>query len=462
MIMIAKFAVLSCLFLSQAWANETPAYRFFRPVLAQDNGQQSLLAVPLDSAVYANSAADFRDLRLTDQNGVETPYFLEKIASQKTVSKRLASASKTIDLQKFGDEDEGFVVTVQLDKNAANADGLSLVTNQHDFEYALQIHGSNDGENWQLLVERAQIYDYSRYMRVGNHDVELPANSFRQFKIVVAKASQTRVAELLELTRTVRGGEELQRQETTQLSTEALHVERIELWHNVGETVADADQPFDYPVSFKIKRDAEQKATVIDVDTLRQPLNGFKLQIMTPNFSRQAEVQIPLTQGLETQMQTIGSGTLEALHYQDINREQTSIGFPEQRQARYRIVIHDQDNPELQVNTVAGSGPGYQLLFLPQTGLSYQLKYGTETAAAPRYDTAPIQELLRRGYRSNSAGLGPETEISAAVNHFNFGQLLNSRWFLGIAIVLMVIALAWSLFRVGKRVANLSDSSDRE
>ncbi|WP_020485655.1 DUF3999 family protein [Methylomonas sp. MK1] len=462
MIMIAKFAVLCCLFLTQAWANEAPAFRYSRPVLAQDNGQQSLLAVPLDSAVYANTAADFRDLRLIDQNGVETPYLLQKIASRKTVSKRVASTSKTIDLQKFGDEDEGFVVTVQLDKNAANADGLSLVTNQHDFEYALQIHGSNDGQNWQLLVERAQIYDYSRYMSVGNRDVELPANSFRQFKIVVAKASQTRVAELLELTRTVRGGEELQRQETTQQIKEPLHVERIELWHNVGETVADTDQQYDYPASFKIKLDTEQKATIIDVDTLRQPLKGLKLQIMTPNFSRQAEVQIPLTQGLETQMRTIGTGSLEALHYQDINREQTSIGFPEQRQSRYRIVIRDQDNPELHINTVAGTGPGYQLLFLPQTGLSYQLKYGSETAEQPRYDTAPIQELLRRGYRSNSAGLGPETEAKAAEQAFNVAKLLNSSWFLGVVITLMVVVLAWSLFRVGKRVANLSDSTERQ
>lgn len=460
--MIAKFAILWCLVLSQAWANDAPVFRFSRPLVYQDSGQQRLLAVPLDSAIYANTATDYRDLRLFDQNGIETPYLLQKIASQKTVSKRVPSAGKTIDLQKFGDEDEGFVVTVQLDKNAANADGLSLVTNQRDFEYALQIHGSNDGENWQLLVERAQIYDYSRYMSVGNRDVALPANSFRQFKIVVAKASQTRVAELLELTRTVRGGEELQRQETTQQITEPLHVERIELWHNVGETVADADQQFDYPASFKIKRDAEQKATVIDVDTLRQPLNGFKLQIMTPNFSRQADVQIPLTQGLETQIQTIGSGTLEALHYQDINREQTAIGFPEQRQARYRIVIRDQDNPELHVNTIAGTGPGYQLLFLPQPGLRYQLKYGAEITEPPDYDTAPIRELLRRGYPSLAVELGPETEATIGEQHFNVAKLLNSSWFLGGVITLMVVVLAWSLFRVGKRVANLSDSTGRE
>lgn len=461
MIMIAKFAVLGCLLFAQAQANEAPAYRFSRPVQTPDSGQQSLLAVPLDSAVYANSAADFRDLRLTDQNGIETPYLLQKIAGQKTVSRRQPARSETVDLQKFGDE--GFVITVKLDKNAANADGLSLVTSQHDFEYALQIHGSNDGENWQLLVDKALIYDYSRYMSVGNRDVAIPSNSFRQFKIVVAKANQTRVAELLELTRTLRGNEEVQREESTQLQTEALHVERIDLWHLNSETLAADYQAFDYPVSsFKISQDAEHKTSVVDIETLRQPLTGFNLQIMTPNFSRGAEVQIPMQQGITTQMQTIGSATLEALHYQDINRDQTGISFPEQRQAHYRILIRNQDNPILHINTITGSGLGYQLLFLPQAGVSYRLQYGTDHVEAPRYDVAPIQELLRRGYQSTLAGLGPETALAPEEEKFDFAKLLNSHLFLGLAIGLMVLVLAWSLFKVGKRLGDMPDSGKPE
>lgn len=454
--MITRFICLFCLLVAQVQAAEAPAYRFSRPVTYQDSGQQSLLAVTLDSAVYANSAADFRDLRLTDQNGVETPYLLQKIASQKTVTRRLSSRSETVDLQKFGDE--GFVVTVKLDKDAANADGLTLVTPQVDFEYALQIHGSNDGENWQLLVDNALIYDYSRYMSVGNRDVAIPANSFRQFKIVVAKATQTRVAELLELTRTLRGSEELQRSETSQHQTEPLHIERIELWHSHSETLPAEDSQFDYAMpGFKITQDAEHKTSSIDIDTLHQPLTGFTLQINTPNFSRSAEVQIPLQQGIETRMQTIANGTLEALHFQNINRDQTSIGFPEQRQPRYRIVIQNQDNPPLHVNTITGTGHGYQLLFLPQAGLSYRLQYGSTQAEPPRYDTAPIQELLRRGYQSSTADLGPETAAAAAEAKFDVGELLNSRWFLGLAIGLMVIVLSWSLFRVSKRLGDQAD-----
>lgn len=454
--MIAKYVWIFCLLFAQARADTAPTYRISRPIIHQASAEQTLLAVPLDSAAYTAGSADFRDLRLIDQNGVETPYLLQQIASRKTVIRRLPTRSETLSLQKTGDD--GIVITVKLDKDAASADGLTLDTTQHDFEYTLQIQGSNDGQNWQALVDNALIYDYSRYMTIGNRDVALPANSYRQFKIVVAKASQTHAAQLLELTRTLRGGEELQRNETTDLHTEPLHIERIGLWHNHAETLAADPQQFEYPVSsFKISQDTESKTSQVDIVTLRQPLTGFVLQINTTNFSRRAEVQIPLQQGLETRMQTVGSTTLEALHFRDINRDQTGIDFPEQRQERYRIVIHNQDNPPLHINTVIGTGHGYQLLFLPQAGLSYQLLYGTDQAEPPRYDTAPIQELLRRGYQSSAGELGPETGITPVEETWNFGKLLNSRLFLGSAIVLMVIVLGWSLYKVGKRIENLID-----
>lgn len=452
--MIAKIALLTGLLLTSAFADDTVMYRFARPIIRQDDGQQILLAVALDSPIHAASATDFRDLRLTDQDGVESPYLLQKITSSKTVVRRLPSSSQTLALQKTGED--GISITVDLDKDAANADGLSVVTAQRDFEYSLQIQASSDGKDWQPLVDNAAIYDYSRYMAVGNHDIALPANSYRHFKIVVAKASQTRATKLLELTRTLRGAEEQQRSEKLDLHNEPLHIERIDFWHNQSETLPETTQQFDYPVAaFKISQDAEQKTSLIDIDSQRQPLTGFKLQTRTANFRRNAEVQIPEQHGIETRMLTVGNATLEALHFQDINREQTSIGFPEHRQQHYRIVIHNQDNPPLEITSIIGVGNGYQLVFLPQPGKSYQLRYGADKAEPPRYETAPILELLRRGYHSTAASLGPETAATRVEDKLDFGKLLNSKLFLGTAIGLMVLVLGWSLYRVGKRVGEL-------
>ena len=122
--------------------------------------------------------------------------------------------------------------------------------------------------------------------------------------------------------------------------------------------------------------------------------------------------------------------------------------FSEQRQSRYRIVIDNQDNPPLEIDAVSGIGHGYQLLFLPQAGNHYRLQYGVDKAAAPHYDTAAIRELLHLGYAGTAAALGPATAVAPVTDKPDISRLLDNRLLLGIAITLMVVVLAWSLYRL--------------
>lgn len=449
--MMIKLILLFCLLLPSARAGEGEVYRFSRNVTGPDGERQALLAIPLDAAVYAASNADFSDLRLFDAAGVETPYWLQKMAGQKTVTTRMPSASETSGLHKTGTD--SIVISQDLKADASNIDGLTVVTPQRDFEYVLQVQGSENGQDWHILADKALIYDYSRFMRIGHTDVALPANRDRHFKIVIAQAVETHAAELLELTRTLQGDTELQRTEKIDLQRQPLHIERIELWHNETETVAHAERIFDYPVSgFNISQDAEHKTTLVEIQTQNQPLSGFTLEIASPSFSRRAEVQVPRKHGIETRMQTLAQGTLSALHFQDINRNDTRIGFPEQHLPNYRVVLYNQDNPPLSISNIVASGPGYQLVFLAQPGQSYQLRYGADKVSAPRYDTAPIQTVLSAGYQAVVANLGPEISSPAQPARFDFFQLIDSRLFLGLAIGLMVLVLGWSLYKVSARL----------
>jgi hypothetical protein len=207
----------------------------------------------------------------------------------------------------------------------------------------------------------------------------------------------------------------------------------------------------------QISQDVEHKTSVIDIDSPRLPLTGFKLKINTGNFSRSAEVQIQQRHGVESRLQTIASGVLQAVHFQDINRENTELTFPEQRRAHYRIVVQNQDNPPLAIAGVSGSGNAYQLVFLPQADKTYRLYYGAEQFALPVYDTAAILELLGKGYASASADLGPETAIAQGDAKLDVGKFLHSNLLLGVMISLMVVVLVWSLYRVGKRVGKLPE-----
>jgi len=448
--MTLKMLLAAGLLLAQPVAAETENFRFSRPVVWQDKGQQELLTVPLDSRIYAATGDGFPDLRLVDQAGTETPYLLEKAAETRTDTTRLNCNSRLLALKK---KDKTIEIFLRLEKNEPNADGLTVLTPLTDFEHRVQVFGSGDGKRWSSLVKDAEIFDYSSYMPIANRDIPLPANTYRQFKLVVEEATSTREAELKELTRTLHGGEEVARSERIDLHRIPLQIERIQFWRNQTQVLPETDKRFDYPAAeYKITEDKEKQVTLIDVATLREPLTGFTLHTSSDNFTRPAAVQIPVRRGIETTLQEIGSGVLESLHFRDIKREQITVSFPEQRQKSYRIVLGNRDNPPLAITGITGTGPGYHLIFLPAPGQTYLLRYGSEKAKRPAYDTAPIQELLRRGYKSTPAELGPESAETPVPETLDFAKLLNSQWFLGAVVALMVVVLGWVLVRAGKRI----------
>lgn len=448
--MSLKLLTLAGLLLAQTVTAETGDYRFSRPVAWQDKGQEELLAVPLDSRVYAATRDGFPDLRLVDQNDLETPYLLEKAAETKTETRRLNCESKLLGLKK---KNKAIEIHLRLDKDAQSADGLTVFTPLLNFEHRVQVFGSDDGKNWSPLVKDTAIFDYSSYMPVSNKDIPLPANRFRQFKVVIEEALQSQETELLELTRTLQGEKEMERSERVALRRVPLKIDRIAFWRNQTDVLPETDKQFDYPVKeFKVTQDTKKQTTVIDVNSSREPLTGFKLHTPMSNFNRSATVKIPVKHGIETDMQVIGSAVLESLHFRDINRVQTTITFPEQRQNTYRIVISNHDNPPLEITGVTGLGNGYNLLFLPLKGKTYSLRYGSEKVKLPSYETGPIRELLHRGYKSTSTILGAEPAEKPVQESFDFAGLLNSKVFLGFVVTLMVVALGWSLIRAGKRI----------
>ncbi len=447
-----KIMLLSaCLLLAPTILATPEAYRFSRAIEWSGSGREEMLSIPMDSRIYAATRDGFPDLRIVDQDGVETPYLLAKAVETRTETRRLPGKSETIALKKMGAS--GIEISLRLDKKSPAADGLTVHTPLSNFEHTLQVFGSDDGKNWSLLVKDAEIFDYSRYMPVSNRDIALPPNTFRQFKVLIEQATQTREAELLELTRKLQGDREETRSERIDLQRIPLQIDRIEFWSNRTEVLPDVDIKFDYPVAeFKLAQDEKNQATVIDANTQREPLTGFRLQTASRNFNREAAVQIPVQHGIDTRMQHIGAATLESVHFQDINREQNALAFPEQRQGRYRIVIRNHDNPPLDIQSISGIGNGYHLVFLPLQGKTYSLRYGSKQAKNPNYDTAPIREFLRRGYKSTAAGLDPEAASAPVPETMDFARLLNSKIFLGAVIVLMVAVLSWSLIRAGKRI----------
>jgi len=452
-------AVCLVLVTSLACHAEQPGrLRFYKEIDRGDSAREEILAVHLDSDVYAGTQNGFVDLRVVDSLGEEVPYRLEQEIEIRGETVHAACPSRVVSLVE--NKDNSIEIVVARKDKAPTADGLVIDSPLKDYERQVTIYGSSDGGSWQRLVDSAVIFDYTRYMDIRNREIALPKNTDRRFRVVIEAVTGQKESTLRELTRQFRGDEQVGRTERTTVRRRPLRIDHIELWHNITRQRMEKDKKTDYPIlDFTIKDDAGKKQTIVTVHTRREPLTAFTIQTTRSNFSRRAAVQVPVIRGVVTDWIEVGGATVSAVHYRGFAQEAMKIRFPEQRQTEYRIVIVNQDNPALAITGVAAEGNVYRAMFFAGQGATYQLFYDSELVEKPNYDTAALSVALGKGYQLVTRPLGPQIENPAfgASSGFQLIKLLDNRFFLGSVISLMVIFLAILLFRAGRHIEGLPD-----
>lgn len=445
-------------------AAEPRPYRFFKEVQAKPRDKEELLAVPLDSEIYAatqNGPANIPDIRVYDNAGREISYLLEKVSEKRTETIRRIWAARDIRLKTL--DEGGLEIHVARDvKDDPTVDGIRLLTPLRNFEQRVRIFGSEDGKKWEPLAPQAVIFDYSRYMDVANREVPLPANSFKQFRIVIDNVTAEQESQLLELTRRLQGGEENERVERFAIERRPFRIDRIEFWHNVIQEHPRGEKKVEYAFpDYKVEHREKERQTVLHVRTERQPLTALAIRTTSRNFSRRAVVEVPVVQGVRTVWRPVGEATLARIDFRDLQREDLKVEFPEQRHAEYRLIIDNKDSPALELTGVAGEGNEYRLVFLAAPQTSYQVYYGAENIAPPRYDTAALSASLTKGYTPEQASLGAQQNnpLIGEAPISRVRTVLSNPVLWGVIVCLLVAVLAWGLYRAGSRIDALPKDS---
>jgi hypothetical protein len=432
-------------------AEQETNFRFRKDVGLDRSIREDIIAVTLDSDVYAGTRDGFPDLRLVDERDAFVPYLLEPIGKPKITQVRETCASKLLSLRV--NDGKGLEIVVALEEKAPSAAGLTVQTPLSDYEHRVRVFGSKSGTDWSPLVADGVIFDYSRFMDIRNRDIDLPANDFRQFKLVVEQELEDRESPLRELIRAKEDGKKDTRVEITANLRTPFRIDRVELWRKIDQDMGTETASFPYPpAGFKIEQDAKNKVSTVEIQTRREPLTRLSFASASRNFSRQARVLVPIVRGLQTDWVEIARGTVSSIQFRTFSRTNLHVDFPEQRQDRYRIEIENADNPPLEITSVDSRGTGYRLVFLRSEVHTYRLEYGSETARLPRYDTAEVLASLKRGYSPFSVKLGSQIANPAFRPERSPFAFLNSSFFLTLAIVIMVVVLAWALFRAGERI----------
>lgn len=428
-------------------------FRFSKRLERPRSSADEIVALTLDSDIYASTRAGYPDLRILDSADQEVPFELQQAVEYGQEIVREPLSPEVVSLHEAGS-----AIEVQLRFPAdARPQGLRFITPQADYERTVRIAGSTTGQDWKLVTE-SLIFDYSRYMDVKNQEVTIPPNEFRHFKVTISNVVDERESPFKELSRTLRRGAEDERVERTVRERRTFRIDRFESWHDVTREGVRQNKTSAYKiVSSKVEQDSANKRTIVLIETRREPLFSFTLETVSRNFSRRASVEVPIVQGVQTRWVRIGEATLSNLSFRKYQHQQLGIDFPEHRERQYRIVIENEDNPPLDIQGVAASGNVYRAVFLAPQASPERVFYGSESARAPKYETAAVLASLRReDAQPVLAKLGPQLENSGyGPPQFALRRLLDNWLFLGSVIGVMVVVLGWSLYRAGRHASAL-------
>jgi hypothetical protein len=103
--------LVSALGISSTLASE-PSFKFSRGIVAPQLTQEELLAVTLDTNVFAATEAGLPDMRLLDDQGGAVAYLLRKAQVTRTVTVRKTWSSRQPDARLL--DGGGLEITVEL------------------------------------------------------------------------------------------------------------------------------------------------------------------------------------------------------------------------------------------------------------------------------------------------------------------------------------------------------------
>lgn len=384
-------ALLVAALCAGASASPPPSRFPFYKDLAPPPGEAGALAgITLDDDVL-NVLNDRRtNLRLWDARGREVPYLLRTRAEVQTVREEVARRATVLSFQERPDNRAEIVVA--NDPSAGPALALVLHSGQADYEKRVDVYGSADRQAWTAVATNQSIFDYSRYIDVRNLRVPLAASSYPYYRIDISNLSEDRRLELTEVIRQVDGAREpVLETETARIRREPFRVDHLDI---VSEQErVQARQPiltlWDI-ADFRVEHDATARVTRLEFDTRRQPLTRLWLIPRNRNFSRRVTVAGTDGAGDPAAWTELGSAVVTVVDVAPLQQAQLSVPIgPARRYLRYRVTLHDRDNPPLDIAAVRVEAESWEAIFFPPGG-PVQMFYGGASDEAPDFDIGAV------------------------------------------------------------------------
>ena len=371
--------------------------------------------IELPDTIFSKLKPDFSDIRIygltKDNDTLEVPYILKE-ASEKLSSKKIE-----FNLLNQAKNEKGYFYTFEL-PNETTINHLSLDFKDQNFDWRLSFEGSNTQQEWFSIVE-----DY-RVLAIHNNladfsftKLSFPNTRYRYYKLYInAKTKPDLVSSTISLNDTIQG----------QIRHHTIHNTSTREEKKSKQTIIDIDLKFLVPVSM---------LTFFIKDTIDyyRPVTIQYLSDSTKSQDGWNYVYSPLQ-----------NGTLNSF---EINKFQ----FNSTVLKKIKLIIENDDNSPLQIDSVKVEGNVYVLEARFDKPAQYFLYYGKADAGKPNYDITRFQDKIPA--ELSMLKLGDEQ-----MNENIFGSvkapLFENKIWLWVIMAAIIIILGWFSFKMLKEKNN--------
>ncbi len=342
--LVAIFLLLFCCTITDTQAQKT--YAYYRSIQSVSPGWHQ---IDLPAAIFPKSARDFKDLRLyyiKDKDTLAIPYMIK---AQEGVREETKRKFKRLNESK---NKEGYYFTFE-NKQQAQLNEIILHFKEENFDWRLNLEGSNDQKQWFSLLENYRILS----IKNGQTDYQFtklnfPLSNYRFLRVQLVDVPKCKL-------------------------------KSAEIW----EKTYPEGEFYDYgQVNFTVEEKKDLKQTIIDVHLAeKKPVSQVELDIVSElDYYRHFRIQNIKDSVLANDQwkhlyQPLYKGVLSSL-------ETPTFTFPYVTTDRFQIVIANQDNLPVHIKQIRLKSIQYSLQAnFPYEG-DYFLAYGNPLLKRPNYD----------------------------------------------------------------------------
>lgn len=342
----------------QAADDSLKSWEYVSAIPLQEAGDSPWADFVLTPEVFDGARLDLADLRLYDARQGEVPYALRELRA-----KDMVVEAKPKPFNKSEGADGVSQLSLDLGESSIEHNEVQIKTPGAGFRRRVIVEGSDDGEQWSKLAEKALLNFREGDRHLVVDDVQYSPCRYRYVRLTVYQDPQ--------------------------VDQKAVPIESAVARRRVtapGEDVVRS-VPFTPREATRTASGPGSKWT-IDLGGENVPCDRLIVTIDEPEFVRDYYIEAGGPQGSGDSFRRIASGTWRRRAGEE--SRDVAAKFDETKAARLRLFVTDHSNDPLNLSAIQVSSPARQVVFAKTPDMQGPLKlyFGCPKAGAPNYDFA--------------------------------------------------------------------------